>query len=153
MVDGMEKYLGFKFLGVKCFFLEGGDVFIFMLKGLIIKVGIVGIKEVVIGMVYCGCLNVLVNVLGKNLLVLFDEFLGKYDDLLGVGDVKYYVGFLFDFVIFGGNVYLVLVFNLFYFEIVNFVVMGFVCVCFVCCNDDMNIVLFIIIYGDLVIVG
>ena len=59
-----------------------------MLKGLIKEAGSQGTKEVVVGMAHRGRLNVLVNVLGKNPSVLFDEFGGKHDESLGAGDVK-----------------------------------------------------------------
>jgi 2-oxoglutarate dehydrogenase E1 component len=90
--DGMEKYLGAKFPGAKRFSLEGGDALVPMLKGLINHAGSKGTKEVVIGMAHRGRINVLVNVLGKNPSVLFDEFSGKHDDSLGAGDVKYHAG-------------------------------------------------------------
>lgn len=154
VVEGLECYFGVKFLGVKCFLLEGGDVLILMFKEMICYVGKSGICEVVLGMVYCGCLNVLVNVLGKKLQDLFDEFVGKYKEYFGIGDVKYYMGFFFDMEIEGGLVYLVLVFNLLYFEIVSLVVIGFVCVCLDCLDElSSNKVLFIIIYGDVVVIG
>ena len=95
--DGMEKYLGAKFPGAKRFSLEGGDALIPMLKGLIHEAGSAGAKEVVVGMAHRGRLNVLVNVLGKNPSVLFDEFSGKHDESLGAGDVKYHAGFSSDF--------------------------------------------------------
>lgn len=122
--DGMEKYLGAKFPGAKRFSLEGGDALIPMLKGLIHEAGEVGTKEVVIGMAHRGRLNVLVNVLGKNPSVLFDEFAGIHDDSLGAGDVKYHAGYSSDFATKGGNVHLALAFNPSHLEIVNPVVMG-----------------------------
>ncbi|MDG1923257.1 MAG: 2-oxoglutarate dehydrogenase E1 component [Glaciecola sp.] len=122
--DGMEKYLGAKFPGAKRFSLEGGDSLVPMLKGLISEAGKAGTKEVVIGMAHRGRLNVLVNVLGKNPSVLFDEFAGKHDDSLGAGDVKYHAGFSSDFATEGGNVHLALAFNPSHLEIVNPVVMG-----------------------------
>lgn len=122
--DGMEKYLGAKFPGAKRFSLEGGDSLVPMLKGLISEAGKAGTKEVVVGMAHRGRLNVLVNVLGKNPSVLFDEFAGKHDDSLGAGDVKYHAGFSSDFATEGGNVHLVLAFNPSHLEIVNPVVMG-----------------------------
>lgn len=122
--DGMEKYLGNKFTGAKRFSLEGGDALIPMLKGLITEAGTAGAKEVVLGMAHRGRLNVLVNVLGKNPSVLFDEFAGKHDDSLGAGDVKYHAGYSSDFATPGGDVHLALAFNPSHLEIVNPVVMG-----------------------------
>lgn len=151
--DGMEKYLGSKFPGAKRFSLEGGDALIPMLKGLITKAGTAGTKEVVIGMAHRGRLNVLVNVLGKNPSVLFDEFSGKHDDSLGAGDVKYHAGFSSDFATPGGNVHLALAFNPSHLEIVNPVVMGSVRARLARRNDDTSTVLPITIHGDSAIAG
>ncbi|GAB2682983.1 2-oxoglutarate dehydrogenase E1 component [Aliiglaciecola sp. 3_MG-2023] len=152
--DGMEKYLGAKFPGAKRFSLEGGDALVPMLKGLINHAGANGAKEVVIGMAHRGRLNVLVNVLGKNPSVLFDEFSGKHDQSLGAGDVKYHAGFSSDFATEGGNVHLALAFNPSHLEIVNPVVIGSVrarldrreC-------SDGSTVLPITIHGDSAIAG
>ncbi|MEP4889241.1 MAG: 2-oxoglutarate dehydrogenase E1 component [Aliiglaciecola sp.] len=152
--DGMEKYLGAKFPGAKRFSLEGGDALVPMLKGLISHAGVNGAKEVVIGMAHRGRLNVLVNVLGKNPSVLFDEFSGKHDESLGAGDVKYHAGFSSDFATEGGNVHLALAFNPSHLEIVNPVVIGSVrarldrrgC-------EDGSTVLPITIHGDSAIAG
>lgn len=152
--DGMEKYLGAKFPGAKRFSLEGGDSLVPMLKGLISHAGANGTKEVVVGMAHRGRLNVLVNVLGKNPSVLFDEFSGKHDDSLGAGDVKYHAGYSSDFATPGGNVHLALAFNPSHLEIVNPVVIGSVrarldrrgC-------TDGSMVLPITIHGDSAIAG
>lgn len=122
--DGLEKYLGSKFPGAKRFSLEGGDALIPMLKELIRRSGSQGAKEVVVGMAHRGRLNVLVNVLGKNPSVLFDEFSGKFEQNQGSGDVKYHMGYSSDFSTPGGNVHLALAFNPSHLEIVNPVVMG-----------------------------
>lgn len=151
--DGMEKYLGAKFPGAKRFSLEGGDALIPMLKGLITEAGRVGTKEVVVGMAHRGRLNVLVNVLGKNPSVLFDEFSGKHDHSLGSGDVKYHAGFSSDFATPGGNVHLALAFNPSHLEIVNPVVMGSVRARLARRNDDSNKVLPVTIHGDSAIAG
>ena len=152
--DGMEKYLGSKFTGAKRFSLEGGDALIPMLKGLITEAGANGAKEVVLGMAHRGRLNVLVNVLGKNPSVLFDEFAGKHDDSLGAGDVKYHAGFSSDFATPGGNVHLALAFNPSHLEIVNPVVMGSVRARLVRRNcKDGSAVLPISIHGDSAIAG
>lgn len=152
--DGMEKYLGAKFPGAKRFSLEGGDSLVPMLKGLISEAGKAGSKEVVIGMAHRGRLNVLVNVLGKNPSVLFDEFAGKHDDSLGAGDVKYHAGFSSDFATEGGNVHLALAFNPSHLEIVNPVVMGSVRARLSRRDsDDGAKVLPITIHGDSAIAG
>ncbi|MCU7554267.1 2-oxoglutarate dehydrogenase E1 component [Alteromonas sp. ASW11-19] len=151
--DGMEKYLGSKFPGAKRFSLEGGDALIPMLKGIISKAGAGGTKECVIGMAHRGRLNVLVNVLGKNPSVLFDEFSGKHDDSLGAGDVKYHAGFSSDFATPGGNVHLALAFNPSHLEIVNPVVMGSVRARLARRDNDTNTVLPITIHGDSAIAG
>jgi 2-oxoglutarate dehydrogenase E1 component len=152
--DGMEKYLGSKFTGAKRFSLEGGDALVPMLKGIITQAGADGAKEVVLGMAHRGRLNVLVNVLGKNPSVLFDEFAGKHDDTLGAGDVKYHAGFSSDFATPGGNVHLALAFNPSHLEIVNPVVMGSVRARLVRRNcKDGSAVLPITIHGDAAIAG
>lgn len=152
--DGMEKYLGAKFPGAKRFSLEGGDALVPMLKGLVSHAGKNGTKEAVIGMAHRGRLNVLVNVMGKNPSVLFDEFSGKHDESLGMGDVKYHSGFSSDFATPGGNLHLALAFNPSHLEIVNPVVMGSVRARLDrrgCKNGSM--VLPITIHGDSAIAG
>jgi 2-oxoglutarate dehydrogenase E1 component len=152
--DGMEKYLGAKFPGAKRFSLEGGDSLVPMLKGLISHAGNCGTKEVVIGMAHRGRLNVLVNVLGKNPSVLFDEFAGKHDNSLGAGDVKYHAGYSSDFATPGGNVHLALAFNPSHLEIVNPVVIGSVRARLDRRNcTDGSLVLPITIHGDAAIAG
>ncbi|MGQ8363917.1 2-oxoglutarate dehydrogenase E1 component [Glaciecola sp. 1036] len=152
--DGMEKYLGSKFTGAKRFSLEGGDALIPMLKTLIREAGTQGAKEVVVGMAHRGRLNVLVNVMGKNPSVLFDEFAGKHDDSLGAGDVKYHAGYSSDFATPGGNVHLALAFNPSHLEIVNPVVMGSVRARLTRRESmDGSVVLPITIHGDSAIAG
>ncbi|MDC8830951.1 2-oxoglutarate dehydrogenase E1 component [Alteromonas gilva] len=151
--DGMEKYLGSKFPGAKRFSLEGGDALIPMLKGLITEAGTQGTKEVVVGMAHRGRLNVLVNVLGKNPSVLFDEFGGKHDESLGAGDVKYHAGYSSDFATPGGNVHLALAFNPSHLEIVNPVVMGSVRARLDRRENDEGKVLPVTIHGDSAIAG
>merc|ERR1712000_127599 len=151
--DGMEKDQGSKFPGAKRFSLEGGDALIPMLKGLIKEAGSQGTKEVVVGMAHRGRLNVLVNVLGKNPSVLFDEFGGKHDESLGAGDVKYHAGYSSDFATPGGNVHLALAFNPSHLEIVNPVVMGSVRTRLDRRDNDSSKVLPVTIHGDSAIAG
>jgi 2-oxoglutarate dehydrogenase E1 component len=152
--DGLCKYLGAKFPGAKRFSLEGADALIPMLKELINRAGIHGSKEVVIGMAHRGRLNVLVNVMGKNPLKLFDEFSGKHDGVLSSGDVKYHQGYSSDFVTPGGAVHLALAFNPSHLEIVNPVVIGSVRARLDRRGDDQgDLVLPITIHGDAAIAG
>ena len=94
--EGLERYLGTKYVGQKRFSLEGGDSLIPLMDTVIREAGTAGTKDVVIGMAHRGRLNVLVNTLGKPPQKLFAEFEGKFDhvdDPAHSGDVKYHMGF------------------------------------------------------------
>lgn len=121
--DGLEKYLGSKYVGQKRFSLEGGDSLIPMMQTLIHDSGAEGVKEVVIGMAHRGRLNVLINVLGKSPDSLFQEFEGK-QDVERSGDVKYHQGYSADIKTTGGGVHLAMSFNPSHLEIISPVVMG-----------------------------
>ncbi|RNF85306.1 2-oxoglutarate dehydrogenase E1 component [Montanilutibacter psychrotolerans] len=126
--DGLERYLGTKYVGQKRFSLEGGDALIPLMDVTVRRAGEQGVKDVVIGMAHRGRLNVLVNTLGKPPRHLFDEFEGKFEhvhsDLAHAGDVKYHMGFSADVATPGGPVHLALAFNPSHLEIVNPVVAG-----------------------------
>jgi len=121
--EGLEKYLGSKYPGVKRFGLEGGESLIPLMDELIQRCGTYGAKEIVIGMAHRGRLNVLINTLGKAPADLFDEFDGKasFDHS---GDVKYHQGFSSNVLTPGGEVHLALAFNPSHLEIVSPVVEG-----------------------------
>ncbi len=121
--EGLEKYLGSKYPGVKRFGLEGGETLIPLMDELIQRSGTYGAKEIVIGMAHRGRLNLLVNTLGKAPADLFDEFDGKaqFDHS---GDVKYHQGFSSNVLTPGGEVHLALAFNPSHLEIVSPVVEG-----------------------------
>lgn len=122
--DGLERYLGTRYVGQKRFSLEGGDAFIPMMKEIIRKGGQTGVKEIVIGMAHRGRLNVLVNVLGKEPDQLFQEFEGKIKTER-TGDVKYHMGFSSDVrTEAGAVVHLALAFNPSHLEIIGPVVEG-----------------------------
>ena len=122
--EGLEKYLGSRYPGVKRFGLEGGESLIPLLDELIQRAGSYGAKEIVLGMAHRGRLNVLVNILGKNPKDLFNEFEGKRLDENGSGDVKYHQGFSSNVMTPGGEVHLALAFNPSHLEIVSPVVEG-----------------------------
>ena len=121
--EGLERSLGSKYPGTKRFGLEGGESLIPMMSEAIQRVGGYGAKEICIGMAHRGRLNVLVNILGKNPVNLFDEFEGKVT-YIGSGDVKYHQGFSSNMMTPGGEVHLALAFNPSHLEIVSPVVEG-----------------------------
>jgi len=122
--ETLERYLHTKYVGQKRFSLEGGEALIVAMDQLIRTAGTVGVQEMVIGMAHRGRLNVLVNTLGKQPAMLFDEFEGKKKSALSAGDVKYHMGYSSDVGTPGGPVHLTLAFNPSHLEIVNPVVAG-----------------------------
>jgi len=122
--DGLERYLGTKYVGQKRFSLEGGDALIPLMNEIIEQSCSRHIEEVVIGMAHRGRLNVLINVLGKTPDALFDEFEGKYDKSR-TGDVKYHLGFSSDLSTQkDATAHVVLAFNPSHLEIIGPVVEG-----------------------------
>lgn len=122
--DGLERYLGTRYVGQKRFSLEGGDSLIPMMKEIIQCAGRDDVKELIIGMAHRGRLNVLVNVLGKEPNTLFQEFEGKIKSER-TGDVKYHLGFSSDIKTSSGSVvHLALAFNPSHLEIIGPVVEG-----------------------------
>ena len=122
--DGLERYLGTRYVGQKRFSLEGGDALVPMMKEIIRRGGEDGVKEIVIGMAHRGRLNVLVNVLGKEPSELFQEFEGKYS-AERTGDVKYHMGFSSNLrTETGAVVHVALAFNPSHLEIIGPVVEG-----------------------------
>ena len=121
--EGLEKYLGSRYPGVKRFGLEGGESLIPLMDELIQRSGSYGIKEIVIGMAHRGRLNTLINTLGKKTSDLFDEFDGKAH-YQSHGDVKYHQGYSSNVMTSGGEMHLALAFNPSHLEIVAPVVEG-----------------------------
>lgn len=122
--DGLERYLGTRYVGQKRFSLEGGDALIPAMNELIHQACAAHVEEVVIGMAHRGRLNVLINVLGKTPDSLFQEFEGKYDSTR-TGDVKYHLGYSSDLSTQPDAVaHVVLAFNPSHLEIIGPVVEG-----------------------------
>lgn len=122
--DGLEKYLGFKYVGQKRFSLEGGDSLIPLLDTLVNHGAMQGIKEAILGMAHRGRLNVLVNVIGKKPAQIFAGFEGKNIDESNSGDVKYHLGYSSDVLTAYGPIHLAMAFNPSHLEIVSPVVQG-----------------------------
>jgi 2-oxoglutarate dehydrogenase E1 component len=124
VADGLEKYIGFKYVGQKRFSLEGGDSLIPLMDTLVNRGSEQGIKEIIIGMAHRGRLNVLVNILGKETAKVFAGFEGKGIDERSSGDVKYHLGYSANVKTPTGAVHLALAFNPSHLEIVSPVVQG-----------------------------
>lgn len=153
--DGLERYLGTRYVGQKRFSLEGGDSLIPMMKEIIRQGGCSGVQELIIGMAHRGRLNVLVNVLGKEPGLLFQEFEGKIK-LERTGDVKYHMGFSSDIrTETGAIMHLALAFNPSHLEIISPVVEGSVRTRLERRNDleKKDKVVPVVIHGDAAIAG
>ncbi len=123
--EGLESFLGTKYVGQKRFSLEGGDSLIPLLKTIVRHSTDEEVEEFVIGMAHRGRLNVLVNVIGKSPQQLFDEFDGMtHDGEYGSGDVKYHKGFSSNLKLKDKVVHLALAFNPSHLEVVSPVVEG-----------------------------
>ncbi|MBF2754160.1 MAG: 2-oxoglutarate dehydrogenase E1 component [Gammaproteobacteria bacterium AqS3] len=123
--DGLERYLAVRYSGAKRFGLEGGESLIPLADALLHHSGAHGCREMVLGMAHRGRLNVLVNLMGKQVRELCDEFegAGPISDEMS-GDVKYHMGFSSSVQTGGGTIQLALAFNPSHLAIVGSVVMG-----------------------------
>lgn len=154
VADGLEKYLGFKYVGQKRFSLEGGDGLVPLLDTIVNRGVALGVKEAIIGMAHRGRLNVLVNIVGKDPRSIFDAFEGKGVSDTNSGDVKYHLGASSNVNTPNGPIHMVLAFNPSHLEIVSPVVQGSVrarqrrrr-------NTEQNMVLPIQIHGDAAFAG
>jgi len=90
-----ENFLHARYVGKKRFSLEGGETLIPALDSVLEACPRFGIRQIVMGMAHRGRLNVLTNILGKDLCQVFSEFHDKYvtPNVRGDGDVKYHQGY------------------------------------------------------------
>ncbi|MGG3925964.1 2-oxoglutarate dehydrogenase E1 component [Metabacillus fastidiosus] len=103
-VEGFEQFLHKTFVGQKRFSIEGLDMLVPILDGLIESAVQEGTQTINIGMAHRGRLNVLAHVLGKPYEIIFSEFqhtpnkeLVPSEGSSGInygwsGDVKYHLG-------------------------------------------------------------
>jgi 2-oxoglutarate dehydrogenase E1 component len=121
-----EQFIHKNYVGAKRFSLEGSESMIPMIDLLVEAAGQHGIEELVIGMAHRGRLNVLVNVMGKNVREIFAAFDDKKPErFLGAGDVKYHLGYSAEVMTQGGRqVHVSMAFNPSHLEFVNPVVEG-----------------------------
>lgn len=121
-----EQFIHKNYVGAKRFSLEGGESMIVFIDRIVEHAGAHGVAEVVLGMAHRGRLNVLANIMGKNVREIFAAFDDKKpEQFIGSGDVKYHLGYSSDRKTTGGqNVHLSLCFNPSHLEFVNPVVEG-----------------------------
>ena len=121
-----EQFIHRNYVNAKRFSLEGAESMIALLDLLIEEAAEHGVEEIVLGMAHRGRLNVLVNIMGKNVREVFAAFDDKQPErFLGAGDVKYHLGYSTDRdTANGGSVHLSLTFNPSHLEWVNPVVEG-----------------------------
>jgi 2-oxoglutarate dehydrogenase E1 component len=121
-----EQFIHKNYIGAKRFSLEGAESLIPLLDLLVETAGDMGVEEVVLGMAHRGRLNVLANILNKNVREIFAQFEdGDPRRYLGSGDVKYHLGYSTDYRTSTNKaVHLTLAFNPSHLEWVNPVVEG-----------------------------
>ena len=92
--EGFEHFLHSRFVGQKRFALEGGETALAIMEEILERAASDGVHETVIGMAHRGRLNILTNVVGKDVKQIFSEFEGEVDpsSTQGSGDVKYHLG-------------------------------------------------------------
>ncbi|MCX7737245.1 MAG: multifunctional oxoglutarate decarboxylase/oxoglutarate dehydrogenase thiamine pyrophosphate-binding subunit/dihydrolipoyllysine-residue succinyltransferase subunit [Candidatus Kapabacteria bacterium] len=92
--EEFENFLHTKFVGHKRFSLEGSESVMIIIDRIFNKAAEKGLYAVTLGMAHRGRLNTLVNLIGKPLQKVFNEFEGEIDpdSYHGSGDVKYHLG-------------------------------------------------------------
>ena len=92
--EEFEHFLHSRFVGQKRFALEGGETAVAILEELLERASAGNAHEIVIGMAHRGRLNVLANVVRKDVGQIFSEFEGDIDpaSTQGSGDVRYHLG-------------------------------------------------------------
>ena len=92
--ETFESELHRTFVGQKRFSLEGGETLIALFEELIARAQDSGVSDLIIGMAHRGRLSVMVNVAGKPLADVVNEFEDQaLAAVIGAGDVKYHLGF------------------------------------------------------------
>lgn len=93
--EAFESFLQTKYVGQKRFGLEGAESLIPLLDAVCEAAAEDdNVTDIVMGQAHRGRLNVLVNILGKEMKQMFREFEGEIDPdtVQGSGDVKYHLG-------------------------------------------------------------
>ncbi|XP_073675720.1 oxoglutarate (alpha-ketoglutarate) dehydrogenase a (lipoamide) isoform X1 [Garra rufa] len=152
-----EEFLQRKWSSEKRFGLEGCESLIPALKTIIDKSSEKGVDTVIMGMPHRGRLNVLANVIRKELEQIFCQFDSKLEAAdEGSGDVKYHLGMYHRRInrVTDRNITMSLVANPSHLEAVNPVVQGKTkAEQFYCGDTDGNRVMSILLHGDAAFAG
>ncbi|KAJ8339500.1 hypothetical protein SKAU_G00362860 [Synaphobranchus kaupii] len=152
-----EEFLQRKWSSEKRFGLEGCESLIPALKTIIDKSSENGVENVIMGMPHRGRLNVLANVIRKELEQIFCQFDSKLEAAdEGSGDVKYHLGMYHRRInrVTNRNITLSLVANPSHLEAVDPVVQGKTkAEQFYCGDTDGNRVMSILLHGDAAFAG
>lgn len=122
--EGMEQYLGRKYVAQKRFSVEGGETVIPMLREIIETGAKAGVDEVMLSMAHRGRLNVLFNIMGMPAKELCERFEGTRDLGVTSGDVKYHLGYSGDCEVAGRAMHMSLAYNPSHLEAIVPVAMG-----------------------------
>ncbi|XP_060764340.1 2-oxoglutarate dehydrogenase complex component E1 isoform X4 [Neoarius graeffei] len=152
-----EEFLQRKWSSEKRFGLEGCEALIPALKTVIDKSSENGVESMILGMPHRGRLNVLANVIHKELEQIFCQFDSKLEAAdEGSGDVKYHLGTYHRWTnhVTDRNITLSLVANPSHLEAVNPVVQGKTkAEQFYCGDTEGNRVMSILLHGDAAFAG
>ncbi|QJC36907.1 2-oxoglutarate dehydrogenase E1 component [Enterobacteriaceae endosymbiont of Donacia vulgaris] len=121
-----EKNIGKKFPGAKRFSLEGCDVLIPLIKEIIRYTSILKekTKKIIFSMAHRGRLNFLVNIMGKKIKDITNEFSNILLEENKIDDVKYHLGYSSFIEINKQKIELQLAFNPSHLEVINSITMG-----------------------------
>lgn len=122
--EGLEKFLGRRYVGKTRFSIEGLDSLIPCMNSIVAAAANVKIDEIIVGMAHRGRLNVMVNVLGMKPSYLVDYMDSKLIDPNYAGDVVYHLGFSSKMTVNDHDMMLSMAFNPSHLEIISPVVMG-----------------------------
>lgn len=155
--ENFEKFVDKKYIGHKRFSLEGSETIIPVLDYLLGLAAADKVDELVLGMAHRGRLNVLANIIGKNLQEIFSEFedISDVDSVEGSGDVKYHLGASGVYeTLYGDDIDVSVASNPSHLEFVNPVVEGIVRAKQTMMNDtERNKYIPVLLHGDAAIAG
>lgn len=154
---GFEAFLHKKYATHKRFGLDGAEALIPAMNAVIDESALGGVDSVTLGMPHRGRLNVLVNVCGKSVQTIFNEFAGMTPkaEATGTGDVKYHLGIEKEIKTRSGkNVFVNLLANPSHLEAVDPLVVGKTCARQLYTKDvTMDRNLPILLHGDAAFAG